>query len=223
MIPIFVVLYKMPEMEKKCIEDVRRYTDPKQGELVVIDNGAENRNLSRVWNEAISNYAGWASDADQLGALLNTDCFVTPNWLEKLERVMRLSDRIGFVGPMTNHCRGRQQAPPDYAPDAYAQQVVYDEMLSGFCLLFRKKMWAEAGGFPENSPFYGQESALIWKARRLGWRTAIAVDCWVEHLGSASARAAAERGELDYEAERAKGKAWFRAFTTGQADDKAKA
>ena len=62
--------------------------------------------------------------------------------------------------------------------------------------MFRKRAWEDVGGFPLKSPFYGQETALIWKAMQVGWRTAIVLDCWVKHLGSASALAAQERGGI---------------------------
>lgn len=212
MIPIFVVLYKNPDVEQACLRAVRAHTDLRRVEVVVYDNGPENRNLGAVWNAMIDGFFSHCrseADPDSIGVLLNTDCFVTPGWLEKLERVIRVHPKIGFVGPMTNNCGSAQKAPGGYDPDAHAGEVELDRFVSGFCLMFRRAAWEEGGRFPEDGPFYGQESALIWNARRRGWRTAIVRDCWVRHLGGASVQAAEARGEMGQVEERVKGKVWF--------------
>ena len=109
MIPIFIILYRTPKIEEKCISTVKKYTDLNKADIQIIDNSVENRNLAIVWNESIERYTGWNSEKDKIAVLLNTDCFVTHNWLEKLERVMKTSDQIGFTGPMTDHCGTKQK------------------------------------------------------------------------------------------------------------------
>ncbi|MCY3684158.1 MAG: glycosyltransferase [Gemmatimonadetes bacterium] len=212
MIPIFIVLYKMPQIERRCIETLMQHTNLRFAEPIVYDNGPKNQNLAVVWNEMIEHYQGWRNDSDQIGVLLNTDCFVTPGWLEKLLQIMKKYEKVGFVGPMTNNCKTKQKASLFYSSRFFKNRVLFDQRLSGFCLMFRRQAWIDAGRFPEDSPFYGQESALIWNAQCLGWRTAIACGCWVEHLGSASARAAELRGEIIYEEERQKGREWIAAY-----------
>ncbi len=212
MIPIIIVLYKMPEIERHCLERVASFTDRGKTELVVVDNGLENRPLGGLLNELIADYDGWNSERDQVGVLLDTDCFVTSNWLEKLLKVIRSSDRIGFVGPVTDNCRSKQKVPLDHRIQHHEGQVLYDEMLSAFCLMFRRQAWEDADGFATDGPFYGQETALIWNAMRKGWRTAIVQDCWVKHIGSVSAKAASLRGEFDYVEERKKGRQWYLSY-----------
>jgi len=219
-VPIFIVKYKMPDMEKRCIEAVEQNTEPGTYVLQIVDNGRENRNLSTVWNQMIDNAAPiWKHDPEPMGVLLNTDCFVTPGWLSRMVEVAHMDERIGFVGPTTNNCGSHQKVPDGYDPQSQAGRVSVDVHLSGFCLLFKRACWEEAGRFCEDAPFYGQESALIEAAWKKGWHTVLAWDVWVEHLGGASAKAADRRGELDRNLERKKGAQWFHGFKAGLSKD----
>jgi len=199
----------MPEMENRCFLTVVSHTNSARGRVVVVDNGPENRPLGVVWNEMIETCPYWKGDPDPVGVLLNTDCFVTEGWLEKLEKAIRHSSNIGFVGPMTNMCGSAQRVNSKYNPEDHPGEICYVGQISGFCLMFRREAWEAAGRFQEDAPFYGQESALIWNAQRFGWRVAMVLDCWVEHLRAASARAADARGEMNWSEERKKGGQWY--------------
>lgn len=213
-IPIIVVRYKQPELEARCIAAVHEHTPPGLGHLVEVDNGHLNESLSVVWNRAIQQQC-MDCDRSEYAVLLNTDCFVSKGWLNKLLRVIESNQRLAFVGPMTNNCGSLQKAPPGYDPTKCEGQVATSLThpglhISGFCLLVRVQAWHEVGGFDEAAPLYGQESWLIDQGWKRGWHTAIALDCWVEHLAGASFKAAEARGELDWDEEKRKGARWFR-------------
>ncbi len=212
MIPVFVVRYRLPEVEEECLRCLNMYSDATHIETIVYDNGPTNECLATVWNRLIFSYTAW-NDNDPIGVLLNSDCFVTSGWHSLLERAIQSSDRIGFAGPMTDNSQNSNQlAPESYDPRNYEGEITRVKMISGFCLMFRLKALKDAGGFAEDGPFYGQETALIWKACAMGWEAVIARDCWVQHLGSASLRASESRGEANIASERRIGKAWFRLF-----------
>jgi len=216
MIPIFVVLYKNPEIEAKCLETVERLTHPQEYPPQVVDNGIQDESLAVVWNRMVSEF-DFGDDPDPAFLLLNTDCFLQDaRTIPQMERALRTSERVGFVGPMTDNWGSGQsvQHPMGQKPDregrgteTYRDLVFMDQYVSGFCLMVRKAAWADAGGFPVDAPFYGQESALIWKALQRGWRTAICLDCFVEHLGGATCRQFKDQDE-----ERHKGGEWFADF-----------
>lgn len=227
-IPIFIVKYKNPEVEARCLAALDEYVpDLKRYPRVVYDNSVPNRNLGELWNWLIGgkNRAAWKDylwdeDPDPVGLLLNTDCFLKDaDTLPKLEAVLRYQPEFGFAGPMTDHCGSVQCIThpawgQGWSRKQYRDKVMVDQHISGFCLMFRRKAWEAAGGFPEDGPFYGQESALIHRAARLGWRTVIALDVFVEHLGGATCKQ-----YLDQDAERQKGAAWFRAFREQDAQE----
>lgn len=220
MIPIFLVLYKNPDIECRCLEHLREHCDPMIYPRVVADNGPKNENLGALWNRMIEQDAppAWYEEPDPVGLLLNTDCFILDgDTLPKMMGVLNRSPQVGFVGPMTDHCGSEQKVTHprwggQWSKEKYAGMAFPGRYISGFCFLFRLRAFRDAGRFPEDGPFYGQESALLYSAFQKGWTTAICLDAYVEHLGGASVKAAAGRGEMDQDVERQKGGAWFREF-----------
>lgn len=206
MTEIILVRYKMPNLENDCIRSVLEFTE--NYNLTVYDNAPINHNLGMLWNRLIRN-----SDAETI-CLLNTDTIVEKDWLWKLEECLDAPswEKIGAVGPTTNSCRTHQN-------DKRGLVGVYDltkeypgEMLGGFCLLFPKKVWEEVGGFPEDFGFYGQETAFLKKMESLGYRQLWRRDVFVYHYGSASAKEAEKRGEMDEKKERELGREKYKAF-----------
>ncbi len=224
MIPIFVVRYRNPEVEDRCIEAVRVYADPSEFELVVVDNGVADENLAVVWNRLIrewfeDNPVHAGPDMDPAFLLLNTDAFLDdPESLRILARTLRQSDQIAAVGPMTDNAgsvqatrhpfwQQRDRAGLGTPGGPYAGKVLIDHHISGFCLLVRLAAFEDVGGFREDCPFYGQESALIEAAWARGWNTVVCLDAFCEHLGGATAKKFRNQDE-----ERQKGAAWFQRF-----------
>ena len=217
MIPIFVVRYKQAGMEDKCIEAVQEHTPSDLGSVIEYNNAKHNLTLSKVWNQLIDEYCHPGA-FDPWCVLLNTDCFVTPGWLEEMVYVMKeAKENLGFLGPMTDNCGSLQKISKWSIPRGHDFSQMHGKYvtghhLSGFCLLMDVRAWMKAGGFDETAPMYGQESALIEKCWKLGWQTAIALGCFVQHLGGASFKAAEERGELSHDDEKQKGGQWFREY-----------
>ena len=184
----------MRQMEDECIKSVLDNTT--NYHLTVYDNEEKNVNLGSLWNRLIAN-----SSSDRI-CLLNTDTLVEPQWLSKLEEI--LVDGVGGVGPVTNEAKNsqRQQKGTGVFP------LPREEMLSGFCLLFLKKVWDEAGGFPEDFGFYGQETAMMKKVQSLGYTQLCRRDVYVHHYGSATAKAMG----MNMEDERIKGRTLYQKF-----------
>jgi len=224
MIPIFVVRFNMKQMEDKCIRLVAENTTGLHYELRVYDNAQDNEPLGVVWNRMVREEAEdetWLHSQDPAFLLLNTDCFVTPGWLDGLLKVMHAHSKIGFVGPMTNNTGSPAQK---IDRDVFKRQAAHREKhkdvimqhhISGFCLLIRYQAWEEAGGFDESCPFYGQESALIEKCWRLGWSTAVANWVYVEHLGGATAQ---RNGKAAHEELKKEGQVWFQRYLARNCD-----
>lgn len=196
MVEIILVRYKLKQIEDECIKSVLENTGTHH--LTVYDNVPENVNLGRLWNNLIRR-----SDADII-CLLNTDTLVEKDWLTKLENLLVSTPNCGGVGPVTNSAKNSQKQQKGegtfYLPER--------EMLSGFCLLFTKKVWEEAGGFPEDCGFYGQETAFMKKVQSKGYVQAVRRDVFVFHYGSASAIAAG----MDLEKERVEGRSYYQKF-----------
>ena len=66
----------------------------------------------------------------------------------------------------------RRLAAPDWVP--------------GAALLIRRAAWRQVGAFDEGFPFYGEDADWCLRARRLGWRVAVAEDVRARHVERAS-------------------------------------
>ncbi len=149
-----------------------------------------------------------ASSADYL-VLLNSDTILTPEWLDRLFACLQSDPKLGMVGPLSNTASWQSvpkiedhgdwasnPLPEGISPSRMAQLIaahsgrLYVEMplLNGFCLLIRRKLLDEVGLFDEDNfgQGYGEEDDLVLRARKRGWKMALADDAYVYHAQSKS-------------------------------------
>lgn len=111
------------------------------------------------------------------GLILNADAVVEPFWLSKMLAVMESNQRIGAVGPMSNRAIGEQMDPSNIGKPSPTQR------LSGFCMMFRREVFEQLGGFDEQFVGGGFEDwDFCERAQRAGWHNVIAGDTHVHHF-----------------------------------------
>ena len=149
-----------------------------------------------------------ASSADRV-VLLNSDTVVVPDWLGGLLCCAASDDKIGLVGPLSNTASW-QSIPKiaeggDWARNALPNGLSIAEMgrlvrrysptlypgvpfLNGFCLMLRRRMLEDVGYLDEEmfGEGYGEEDDLAMRARKHGWKLAVADDVYVYHAQSRS-------------------------------------
>ena len=204
MTDIIIVKYNNKKVEDDCLRSLADFTDSPYN-LTVYDNFPNNHNLGKLWNDLIRK-----SDCENI-CLLNSDTEVTPGWLKDMEEVIE-DPTVGCVGPSTDNCHNQQatDTPDDVLVDF--AKTYPNWCLSGFCILFPKKVWETCGGFPEDFGFYGQEVALLDKMVKLGYKQMWRTDVFVHHIGSSSAKKAQEEGKMDENEERRIGGEKIREF-----------
>ncbi|MBC7299479.1 glycosyltransferase family 2 protein [Nocardia salmonicida] len=69
-------------------------------------------------------------------------------------------------------------------PDA--DQVV--DWVSGCCLMIRRPLWEEMGGFDTAYWMYLEDADLAWRLHQRGYRTVLSGPAWVTHHGGRSSR-----------------------------------
>lgn len=171
---------------------------------VRIVTNSENIGYTRNVNRGIeSSTADWV-------CILNSDCIVTTNWLERLMDVAISSSKVGIVSPLSN-AASYQSIPRirnddnewSFNPLPAAMQpndmahLVWEHSLSahprvgvanGFCQLIRRDMldaigWLDEASFPRG---FGEENDLCARAVKGGWEIRIADDTYVYHVKSQS-------------------------------------
>ena len=122
-VDIIIPVYNAYEYTKKCIETVIENTNLKQHTLVIInDKSPDNKilpmlkkfesenpslNICVIDNE--ENYGfvktvnvGMKRSQNDV-ILLNSDTEVTPNWLEKMQKVAYIQENVATVTPLSNN------------------------------------------------------------------------------------------------------------------------
>ena len=213
---IILLSYNTEDYTRLCIESIRNFTSRGSYELIVIDNAsrdgslaylraqkdlrlvenAENRGFPAACNQGMA----LAMPRNDL-LLLNSDTIVTPHWLENLQAALHSAENIGAAGCVTNSCSHFQQIPVSYADLdemlAFAERFNVSQpalwqpwhALTAFCLLVRRKAYAEVGGFDEAfSPGNYEDDDLCIRLRDAGYSLLLCQDTFIHHFGSASFR-----------------------------------
>jgi GT2 family glycosyltransferase/tetratricopeptide (TPR) repeat protein len=150
-----------------------------------------------------------ASKGDYI-ILLNSDTIVTPGWIEKLIECATSRKNIGIVGPLSN-CASWQSIPEIFdknggwminnIPEGYSLETLSDivanvsdkafpcvNFVNGFCYMIKRAVIDAIGWLDEESfPYgYGEENDFSIRARKAGFKLAIADHAYVYHSKSKS-------------------------------------
>lgn len=133
--------------------------------------------------------------------LLNNDTLVTPNWLNNLENSLFQARRryknpnFHLVGPMSNNVPGLQQIKidmpidkvDDYGEKYYKlnkNKIKPVLFLSGFCLMFTRKLYNRVEDLDERfSPGGYEDRDFCLRARLEGFLACISQDTFIYHHG----------------------------------------
>ncbi|MDJ0618990.1 MAG: methyltransferase domain-containing protein [Calothrix sp. MO_192.B10] len=148
------------------------------------------------------------SQADYV-ILLNSDTIVTPNWINRIIACGESDQQIGMIGPLSNTASW-QSIPEifhqgDWAENHLSEGVTVTDMgkmvaeysprlypkmpfLNGFCLAIKRRLIEDIGYFDEANfgGGYGEENDYCLRARKAGWKLAIADNTYVYHSQSRS-------------------------------------
>jgi len=237
---IVLVTFNECDYTAACLDSIRLRTDEPY-ELIVVDNGSTDETVAYLRSQpdvtliANADNRGFPAAANQgIRAargqnilLLNNDTLVTTGWLRRLLEVFDRHPEVGLVGPVSNHCSGRQVVIADYDRlesldgfawdwyQAYRGQTVATDRLVGFCLLFRREVVERIGLLDEQFGIGNYEDDdFCRRARAAGFGAMIAADTYIHHFGSRTFRASGvdlagllEENRRKYEAKWAAGPA----------------
>jgi N-acetylglucosaminyl-diphospho-decaprenol L-rhamnosyltransferase len=180
---------------------------------------AENRGFSAACNQ------GWRAAAAPCVLFLNPDTEIGPGSAETLVDLVEQRPDVGIVGPRTLFADGTVQVStgPDLAPLAELRQRRLVRgvsrrdpaavaraaarhrsehepgWVSGSCLLARRRVLEDVGGFDEGFFLYEEDADLCRRVRAAGWRVVFTPAAEIRHrLGQSMARDPV-RARIEYE------------------------
>jgi len=180
---------------KKCIESIKKYT--KDYELIIIDNNSsEDGTKSYIINEANKclfnltnlgfskgNNQGAKMATGEYLCFMNSDVIVGPNWLEEMLETFN-HHNCGAVGTLGNprfgEINGTQISYNQYK--GQYKEDVYVDSLVGFCILIKKSLFKEIGGWDEDFTIGNYEDNMLCeKVKNKGYKLYISHKSNVSH------------------------------------------
>ena len=218
MTTIVIPIYGAAEAVKGLLESLRRVGTSGQSIIAIDDGSLCPAVDSVLQHYAVADGIRWIRERENRGfvetanlgmalcdddvLLLNSDTIVTPGWLKKMEVCLASDDTIGTVTPWSNNAEicslphFVQSHPPPSDPDAVARIIAsagspeYPSLPTavGFCMLIRRVLIDEIGGF-DAATFghgYGEENDFCMRAINAGYRNVLCDDAYVVHRGGES-------------------------------------
>ncbi|WP_160244974.1 glycosyltransferase [Bacillus subtilis] len=210
---IIVLTYNQLALTKQCLESIWKHTNNDCIEVIVIDNGSHDgtrdylkqiTSIKAIFNKMNEGFAKACNQGLEVASgdnilFLNNDTVVTNQWLEPMIKLLYQDDKIGMVGPVSNYVSGPQQVPVNYTNveeiEDFSRLYCLQQRgrskavlrLVGFCLLVKKKVLDQVGGFDER--FVGgsfEDDDLSLRVLQAGYQLKIALDSFVHHHGHAT-------------------------------------
>jgi N-acetylglucosaminyl-diphospho-decaprenol L-rhamnosyltransferase len=205
----------MPQGTEVCVVD----NASSDGSVCALEQFAKSRGdlvkvirAGRNLGFGAANNLGVASTRSEFIALVNSDAFAGAGALEGLRAYLQRTPRAAIVGPRLENLDGSFQESRFAFPSptrAWIENLGLARMkrfltgtrpavggpvswLSGACLMVRRAVWEDVGGFDESFFLYAEETDLQSRITALGWEIHWEPDFVVTHIGGSSGLAERE-------------------------------
>jgi len=193
---IVILNWNTLDLLKKCVNSIKKHT--KDYEIIIIDNGSNEKGTKEFISKStdkfiFNNYnVGFAKGNNQGARIsegdficfLNSDTEVTEGWLEHMKAIFNRDPFCGGVGALGNpklFSVGENQ----YSYQQHIGQYVVDTLvdnLIGFCILMKKELFEEIGGWDEDFGTGNYEDTYMSNViRRKGYNLWVSSKALVEH------------------------------------------
>ena len=216
LVSIVIPVYNQWETTRACLIAILENTSDIHYEVIVADDGSQDdtRYLAElapgVHYIANSENLGFLRNCNNAAlqgkgkylVLLNNDTQVQPGWLAPLVELAQQDENVGIVGPMLLYPDGRLQEAGgiiwrdgsgwNYGRLDFPERPEYNylketDYISGACILVRKSLWDEIGGFDDRfAPAYYEDTDLAFEARHKGYKVIYQPRSRVVHLEGVS-------------------------------------
>lgn len=161
------------DVTSECLNAVEKNTNLPY-ELFLVRDDPDHFGFSRENNRIMRIAEG------KYYVLLNDDCFVHPNWLEKMAQKAESDEKIGLVGARLSGLDGKIQYGADKAaPDGEIDNIAFA------LVLIKRSVVEKIGLMNESYRFGSEDSEYCVKARQAGFKLVIS-DAEATHLRNSS-------------------------------------
>lgn len=226
-VSIVIPAYNQSHYTFNCLRSVLTHTRAPY-EVTVIDNASTDEtapmlaameNIRVIHNQENQGFVAACNEGAQASSgafilLLNNDTETTDGWMEALLDPLK-DETVGVVGAKLLYPSGRLQEAgniiwrdgtgwnygrgddPDLPEYSYLKEVDY---CSGACLLIRKTLWEQLGGFDQRfAPAYYEDTDLCFSVRQRGYKVMYQPEAQVIHYEGVSAGTDLNSGYKQYQ------------------------
>ena len=162
----------------------------KYGSFIKIINNKKNLGFVKTCNK------GLALFQNEYVVLLNSDCILSKNALEKMANHMQKNEKIGLLCPPATVASNMSYSIPEGMNFMQVNSLFEKNFLGknynactvvGYCLMISKKCYNQVGALDEvYGKGYGEESDYQFKAMKKGFQAKVCIDTFVYHQCRAS-------------------------------------
>jgi len=200
LVSIIIPVYNNWKYTFDCLQSIHENSKDISYEIIIADDGSTDntkniekifKNITVLRNKENLHFLKNCNNASKYAKgkyllFLNNDVLVQSNWLSRLINVIEPDNAVGIVGSKLLFPDGTLQEAggilwkdgsgwnygrsddPEKAEYNYIKETDY---VSGACLLIRKSLWEQIGGFDEQySPAYYEDTDICFEVRRLGYK-----------------------------------------------------
>ena len=215
-VSIIMLTFNALKYTKLCIESIFSNT-LYPFELIIVDNNSndgtqkylinleeKHKNVKIKLNKKNFGFSKGNNQGVQLASskyimILNNDTLVPEGWLSKMISSIEKDKMIGIIGPVSNSISGLQQIKVPYIDDTqffdFAKSKILQNdgplsprrRLAGFCLLMKRDLYNNVGGFSEDFHIGNfEDDDLSLRVREKGYALMCDESVLIHHYGSAS-------------------------------------
>lgn len=183
---IFLMNDNSDETTSNCIQNLKK----KYGDVIEIITNKQNLGFIKNVNKGLKETKG------KYVLLLNSDCLVSKNTIEKLIHHMNADNKVGLVSPISNNAANVSLEIPEGFSYTQIDSILGEKFLGksfdactivGNCLMISRECFLKTGYLDESYGMgYGEETDYQFKAMQKGFKAKIAIDTYVFHKAEAS-------------------------------------
>lgn len=213
---VIIPVYKAPEWVKLCVYSLFVNTDPKTLGKVYLINDCDDEFTINCLNNLKAKYGkkivikqneknlgfvktvnrGLKLSTAECVLLLNSDCLLSKNTIEKLVAHLEKDPKIGLICPLASNAANLSIPIPEGWNYTQIDNLLEKHFLGksfdactivGNCLMITRKCLDEVGNLDEAyGTGYGEETDYQFKAMQKGFKAKVAIDTYVFHKAEAS-------------------------------------
>lgn len=202
-IAVSIPYFRNKEQLEQCIEHLQRQTVAHRLRIYIRDNSTDNILFTKAVNEGL--LYGMRFGDTKYHLLLNQDCYLMPDAIEKLVYAMEHHPEMGVCGPVQHAASqpeaimwagsleafpfGRHNVAAPSASEKNQGGIRDTPWVNGAAMLIRDETLRECGLLDKNMEFICSDADFSFTARARGWQCSVVINAQCLHeLGASTAQ-----------------------------------